>query len=46
MLQEPSPQQNELEMVTTEQLVPKDHLVSKIDSAIDFELIRDEVAHL
>ncbi len=46
MLQEPSPQQYELEMVTMEQLVPKDHLVRKIDSAIDFEFIRDEVAHL
>ena len=46
MLQEPSPQQYELEMVTMEQLVPKDHLVRKIDKAIDFEFIRDEVAHL
>ncbi|OOE44068.1 transposase, partial [Salinivibrio kushneri] len=27
MLQEPSPHQYELEMVTMEQLVPKDHLV-------------------
>ncbi len=33
-------------MVTLEQLVPKDHLVRKIDKAIDFEFIRDEVAHL
>lgn len=46
MLQEPSPHQYELEMVTMEQLVPKDHLVRKIDRAIDFEFIRDEVAHL
>ncbi|EIZ1174006.1 IS5/IS1182 family transposase, partial [Vibrio vulnificus] len=46
MLQEPTPQQYELEMVTMEQLVPKDHLVRKIDNAIDFEFIRDEVAHL
>lgn len=46
MLQEPSPQQYELEMVTMEQLVPKNHLVRKIDKAIDFEFIRDEVAHL
>lgn len=46
MLQEPSPQQYELEMVTMEQLVPKDHLVRKIDKSIDFEFIRDEVAHL
>lgn len=46
MLQEPSPQQYELEMVTMEQLVPQSHLVRKIDKAIDFEFIRDEVAHL
>ena len=46
MLQEPSPQQYELEMVTMEQLVPQNHLVRKIDNAIDFEFIRDEVAHL
>ncbi|OOF26258.1 transposase, partial [Salinivibrio sp. IB872] len=26
-------------MVTMEQLVPKDHLVRKIDRAIDFEFI-------
>ncbi len=46
MLKEPSPQQYELEMVTMEQLVPQNHLVRKIDKAIDFEFIRDEVAHL
>ncbi|MEF2481934.1 transposase, partial [Vibrio mimicus] len=46
MLQDPSPQQYEFEMVTMEQLVPKNHLVRKIDKAIDFEFIRDEVAHL
>ncbi len=42
MLQEPSPQQYELEMVTMKQLVPKNHLVRKIDKTIDFEFIRDE----
>jgi len=46
MLKTPSPIQHELEMVTLEQLVPKDHLVRKVDAAIDFEFIRDEVAHL
>ncbi|MDD1830217.1 transposase, partial [Photobacterium sp. ZSDE20] len=46
MLKEPLPQQYELEMVTMEQLVPKHHLVRKIDQVIDFEFIRDEVAHL
>lgn len=46
MLKNPSPIQHELEMVTLEQLVPKEHLVRKVDAAIDFEFIRDEVAHL
>lgn len=46
MLKAPSPQQYELEMVTLEQLVPQNHLVRKIDAAIDFEFIRDEVRHL
>lgn len=46
MLKPPTPQQYELEMVTLEQLVPKDHLVRKVDKAIDFEFIREEVAHL
>lgn len=40
MLKEPSPQQYQIEMVTLEELVPKDHLVRKIDAAIDFEYIR------
>jgi transposase len=46
MLKTPSPQQFQLEMVTLEELVPKDHLVRKVDAAIDFEFIRDEVEHL
>ncbi|TNH24893.1 transposase, partial [Testudinibacter sp. TR-2022] len=46
MLKSPPSNQSKLEMVTLEQLVPKDHLVRKIDQAIDFEFIRDEVAHL
>lgn len=46
MLRDTSPQQYQLEMVTLEQLVPKDHLVRKIDTAIDFEFIRAEVAYL
>ncbi|QKJ15447.1 IS1182 family transposase [Yersinia kristensenii] len=46
MLKQPSPQQYQLEMVTLEELVPKDHLVRKVDAAIDFEFIRDAVAHL
>ena len=46
MLKDPSPQQHELEMVTLEQLVPKDHLVRQVDRHIDFEFIRHEVSHL
>ena len=33
-------------MVMQEQLVPKNHLIRKIDSTIAFEFIRAEVAHL
>lgn len=46
MLRELSPQQYQFEMVTLEELVPEDHLVRKIDAAIDFEFIRDAVKHL
>lgn len=46
MLKESAPQQYPLEMVTLEELVPQHHLVRKVDAAIDFEFIRDEVAHL
>ncbi len=38
--------QYELEMISLEQHVPKDHLVRKIDKAIDVKFIRDEVAYL
>jgi transposase len=46
MLKTPPPIQHELEMVTLEELVPKDHLLRKIDAAVDFEFIREKVAHL
>ena len=46
MLKKPTPAQHELEMVTLEELVPKDHLLRKIDAAVDFEFIRQKVAHL
>lgn len=46
MLKKPTPQQTELEMVTLESLVPADHLLRKIDGAIDFGFIHDRVAHL
>jgi transposase len=46
MLKTPAPYQHELEMVTLESLVPADHLLRKIDAAVDFEFIRAKVAHL
>ena len=46
MLKEPTPRQHTLEMVILEDLVPKDHLLRKIDKYIDFEFIRDKVRHL
>lgn len=46
MLKNPPSPQYELEMISLEQLVPKDHLVRKVAKAIDFEFIRDEIAHL
>lgn len=46
MLKKPSPEQTALEMVTLESLVPKDHLLRKIDAVIDFGFIHDRVAGL
>jgi len=46
MIREPHPHQHQLEMVTLEELVPKDHLLRKIDRFIDFSFIYDEVRHL
>jgi len=46
MLKKPEVQQHELEMVSVESLVPKDHLLRKIDSVIDFGFIRERVKHL
>ncbi|AVC45657.1 hypothetical protein RLV_1978 (plasmid) [Rhizobium leguminosarum bv. viciae] len=46
MLKKPAPQQRALEMVTLDSLVPKDHLLRKIDAVIDFSFIRDRVAGL
>lgn len=45
MLKESAPQQYKHEMVTLEEPVPQHHLVRKVDIVIDFEFIRDEVAH-
>jgi transposase len=46
MLRKPSPQQTTLEMVSLDGLVPKDHLLRKIDAVIDFSFIHDRVAGL
>lgn len=46
MLKKPAPEQTALEIVTLEQLVPKDHLLRKIDAVIDFSFIHDRVAGL
>jgi transposase len=44
MLRTPAPEQTALEMVTLEQLVPKDHLLRKIDAVIDFSFIHELAA--
>lgn len=46
MLRKPSPQQTALEIVSLDGLVPKDHLLRKIDAVIDFSFIHDLVAGL
>ncbi len=46
MLRAPEVQQQELELVTIESLVPSDHLLRRIDAAIDLEFIRERVRHL
>lgn len=38
--------QQEIEMVTLDSLVPKDHLVRKLDKFIKLDFIRDRVTHL
>jgi transposase len=46
MLKKPLPQQTELEIVTLEGLVPKDHLLRKIERVVDFSFIHERVAGL
>src|SRR3978361_1477791 len=46
MLKKPLPQQTALEMVSLDGLVPKDHLLRKIEAVIDFSFIHDRVAGL
>lgn len=38
--------QSEMEFVSIEELVPREHLLRKVDQAIDFEFIRDRVKDL
>ncbi|OCQ53504.1 hypothetical protein Ppb6_01124 [Photorhabdus australis subsp. thailandensis] len=46
MLRTPPPQTFPPETLSLDELVPKNHLVRKIDAAIDFEFIRELVAPL
>lgn len=46
MLREHDNKQIGMEFVCIEELVPKDHLLRKIDRAIDFDFIRDKVKDL
>ena len=46
MLKKPGPEQTAIEMVTLDRLVPKDHLLRKIDAVIDFWFIHDLVSGL
>ena len=46
MLKKPLPQQTAHEMVSLDGLVPKGHLLRKVDAVIDFSFIHDRVAGL
>jgi transposase len=46
MLKQPLPVQTEIEMVTLDGLVPKDHLLRKIAAVIDFSFIHERVKGL
>ena len=46
MLKKPEFQEQELELVSIESLVPGTHLLRKIDSAVDFGFIHERVKHL
>lgn len=46
MLREQDNKQTSLEFVSIEELVPKDHLLRKIDKVIDFTFIREKVKDL
>ena len=46
MLQKDREERNQMEIISIEELVPKDHLLRKIDSAVDFTKIYDIVEDL
>jgi transposase len=46
MLKKREAQQQELELVSIEGLVPEQHLLRKVDGAVDFSFIRDREKHL
>jgi transposase len=46
MLKSPAPERTALEIVTLDALVPKDHLLRRIEAVIDFSFIHDLVAPL
>jgi transposase len=46
MLKKPEAQQQELEWVSIEALVPDKHLLRKVDGTVDFSFIRERVKHL
>lgn len=46
MLKKSVPKQQEIEFVFIEDLIPKDHLLRKINKAIDFSFIREKTQHL
>ncbi|TCS98244.1 IS1182 family transposase [Aquabacter spiritensis] len=46
MLKKPGPTQTALEIVTLDELVPKDHMLRRIDAAVDFTFIHDLTAPL
>lgn len=46
MLKKPEAEQQELEWVSIEALVPEKHLLRKVDGAVDFSFIRERVKHL
>ena len=46
MLKRKESHQNEMEFVSIEELVPKDHLLRKIDKLTDLSFIYNKVEHL